>query len=121
MASANDKSQRFQSNEEVIEELTKDLESSCIRADDSSDANARSKNTIGGDSWDVMDKECNKDSNDNAQDTEKDVDEELLKDRDLLLTESEQEVCFCIGCLFCNLLQLFSVRCDLFTFAGIEM
>jgi len=121
MASANDKSQRVQSNEEVIEELTKDLESSCIRVDDSSDANARPKDTVDGDSWDVVDKECNNDSNDNAQNTEDDVDEELLKDRDLLLTESEQEVrYFCIGCLFCNLLQ-FSVRCDLSTFAGIEM
>ncbi|KAG5317636.1 TTC1 protein, partial [Pseudoatta argentina] len=87
MASSDDKSQRLQSNEEVIEELTKYLESSCIRVDDSSDANARAK----GDSWDVVDKECNEDSNDNAQNIEEDVDEELLKDRDLLLTESEQE------------------------------
>ncbi|KYM96268.1 PREDICTED: tetratricopeptide repeat protein 1 [Cyphomyrmex costatus] len=86
MASSNNKSQRL-SNEEVIEELTKDLESSCIRVDDSSDANARAKD----DQWDVVDKECNEDSNDNAQNIEEDVDEELLKDRDLLLTESEQE------------------------------
>jgi len=89
MASSDDKSQRLQSNEEVIEELVRDLESSCIRVDDSSDANAQAK----GDSWDVVNKECNEDSNDNAQSIEEDVDEELLKDRDLLLTESEQEVC----------------------------
>jgi len=89
MASSEDKSQRLQSNEEVIEELTKDLESSCIRVDNSSDTNARAK----GDPWDIVNKECKEDSNDNVQNIEEDVNEELLKDRDLLLTESEQEVC----------------------------
>lgn len=87
------KSQRLQSNEEVIEELTKDLENSCIRADGDGSSTARSNDArLDGDSWDVN-KERNEDS-DNAQDTEpsEDVDEELLKDRDLLLTESEQEV-----------------------------
>lgn len=87
MASASDKSQpRLQSNEEVIEELTRDLESSCVRADDAADARSKGDN-----SWDVVDKECNEDGNDNARSTEEDVDEVLLKDRDLLLTESEQE------------------------------
>lgn len=126
MASANDTSRRLQSNEEVIEELTRDLESSSVRVDDncSSDKNARSKDTIEGDSWDVMDEERNEDGN--AQNTDvplEDVDEELLKDRDLLLTESEQEVRICdvseTGHLFCNL--LFSLHCNLFTFADIEM
>ncbi|XP_011170096.2 tetratricopeptide repeat protein 1 [Solenopsis invicta] len=102
MASANDKSERLQSNEEVIEELTKDLESSCVRegGDQKEDGSSvtRSKDArLDGDSWDVLDKERNEDSDDNAQNTEplEDVDEVLLKDRDLSLTESEQEVLKC--------------------------
>lgn len=128
MASANDESQRLQSNEEVIEELTRDLESSCVRADGDrgtdGSSDARSKGAIDGDSWDVVDKECNEDGDDKVQITEEDVDEVLLKDRDLLLTESELEVrssCFRIEYLFRNLLQLFSVSCNLPTFAGVEM
>lgn len=99
MASANDESQKLQSNEEVIEELTRDLESSCVRADGDrgtdGSSDARSKGAIDGDSWDVVDKECNEDGDDNAQSTEEDVDEVLLKDRDLLLTESELEALRC--------------------------
>ncbi|KAL6262628.1 hypothetical protein P5V15_005421 [Pogonomyrmex californicus] len=95
MTSTNDKSQ-IQSNEEVIGELTRDLESSCIRengdqrVDGASDADARSRGVLENDSWDVVDKE---DNDDQAQNTDlvEDVDEDLLKDRDLLLTESEQE------------------------------
>lgn len=114
MASANDKSERLQSNEEVIEELTKDLESSCVRegGDQKEDGSSvtRSKDArLDGDSWDVLDKERNEDSDDNAQNTEplEDVDEVLLKDRDLSLTESEQEVHlffvhFCLGYIFCT-------------------
>lgn len=89
------KSQKLQSNEEVIEELTKDLESSCIKVDENSsddvlsktDANSRDPT---GDSWNVTDEEHNED---NAQSTDfvEDIEEEL-KDRDLLLTESEKEV-----------------------------
>lgn len=90
MASANDGSRRLQSNEEVIEELTRDLESSCVRAD----GDVKSK----GDPWDVVDKERKEGGDDNAQNTDvpsEDVDEVLLKDRDLLLTESEQEALKC--------------------------
>ncbi|KAL0105114.1 hypothetical protein PUN28_016637 [Cardiocondyla obscurior] len=100
MASANDESQKIQSNEEVIEELTKDLESSCVRTDDeqkancSSDARGRSKGD--GDAWDVENEEHKKD--DDSQDVDQpldDIDEVLLKDRDLLLTESELEELKC--------------------------
>ncbi|XP_024879595.1 tetratricopeptide repeat protein 1 [Temnothorax curvispinosus] len=100
MASANDRSPKLQPNEEVVEELTRDLEGSCIQADGdraadcSSKKNARSKGTLGGNAWDIVDEERNEDD-DNAQDADsppsEDVDEVLLKDRDLLLTESEQE------------------------------
>lgn len=125
MASANDRSQRLQSNEEVIEELTRDLESSCVRADSDrpSDANARSKD----DSWDIVDKECDESGDDNAHiyDTNvpsEDVDEELLKDRDLLLTESEQEVCsHCSVTGHSFAIFYSSVRCNPFTFAGVQM
>lgn len=93
MASSNDSAQRVQSNEEVIEELTRDLEGSCVREDRPSDKKARSKDA--GDSWDVVDEERDGSNDDNAQDTDQpaeDVDEVLLKDRDLLLSESELEV-----------------------------
>lgn len=87
MASADDGSRRLQSNEEVIEELTRDLESSCVRAD----GDAKPKD----DPWAVVDEERNEGGDDDARNTDvpaEDVDEELLKDRDLLLTEGEQEV-----------------------------
>lgn len=96
MDNTNDKSQKLQSNEEVIEELTKDLESSCIRVNEnstestSSNTDAETRNTTS-DSWDVIDQENSKISEDNAQDTEI-LDEESLKDRDVNLTEAEKEV-----------------------------
>lgn len=91
MDNATDKSERLQSNEEVIEELTRDLESSCIKPNEST----KSRN-VADDSWDV-DKEHNEGNDDNAQSTDpsEDVDEDFLKDRDLLLTEAEQEVYVC--------------------------
>lgn len=91
MDNATDKSERLQSNEEVIEELTRDLENSCIKPNEST----KSRN-VADDSWDA-DKEHNEGNNDNAQSTDpsEDVDEDFLKDRDLLLTEAEQEVYVC--------------------------
>lgn len=87
-----DKSGRLQSNEEVIEELTRDLESSCIKENEST----KSRN-VEDDSWNILDKEHNEDEDNDAQniDPSEDVDEELLKDRDLLLTEADQEVYVC--------------------------
>lgn len=86
MDNASDGSKGLQSNEEVIEELTRDLKSSYIKVDE----DAESKNTTD-DSWDVLDKEQ---GNDSAQDAEPSDDaiEDLLKDRDLSLSEAEQEV-----------------------------
>lgn len=92
-------SRKLQSNEEVIEELTRDLESSCIRVDENStenipsDANTKTRDIKDG-SWDVIDAEQNESNNDSAQNTDllEDVDEELLKDREVNLTEAEKEV-----------------------------
>lgn len=88
MDNASEKSKKLQSNEEVIEELTRDLESSCIKVDESTE----SKSTAG-DSWDIVDKDQD---NDNAQNTDlsDEAIEDLLKDRDLSLSEAEQEVRF---------------------------
>ncbi|XP_011864928.1 PREDICTED: tetratricopeptide repeat protein 1 [Vollenhovia emeryi] len=87
-SSAGDEGSRGpQSNEEVIEEITKDLKSSCIRG-------ASRASTDG--PWDVEERDG---VDDDAQDADappaEDVDEELLKDRDLLLTESEREALKC--------------------------
>lgn len=76
----------LQSNEEVIEELTRDLENSCVKADEGTE----SKNAAN-DSWDIADKEQDNDSVQNA-DPSDDAIEDLLKDRDLSLSETEQEV-----------------------------
>jgi len=86
----NNAGDRAQSNHEVIEELTADLESNCIR-----DENVNTRNESS--SWDVTDSEQNE-INDNAQETTSsdDIDEEFLKDRDLSLSESELEVHFFI-------------------------
>jgi len=88
MNNAGDSAQRLQSNDEVIQELTTDLEGSCIRDED---VNTRN----GSNSWDITDSEQNE-INDNAQETapSDDIDEEFLKDRDLSLSEDELEVRF---------------------------
>ncbi|KZC12690.1 PREDICTED: tetratricopeptide repeat protein 1 [Dufourea novaeangliae] len=86
----------LKSNEEIIEELTKDLESSCIRADensvsgkDSSKLNARN---------DSLPKETCERVETHIQDSQEPpdpprdfVDEELLKDREIGLSENEKE------------------------------
>lgn len=98
-------SQKLQSNEEVIEELTRDLENSCIEGDESlaqnitSDVETNNKN-LTDDLWDIIDKEH--DGNISVQNTDllEDTDEEL-KDREINLTEVEKKVCileyFCIA------------------------
>lgn len=93
MDNASDKSEKLQSNEEVIEELTRGLESSFIKMDESTKSG-----NIAGDSWDIVDEEPNEGNDDNAQNTDlsEDAIEDLLKDRDLLLTEAEQEVLQCL-------------------------
>ncbi|XP_070154592.1 tetratricopeptide repeat protein 1 [Polyergus mexicanus] len=92
MDNASDKSEKLQSNEEVIEELTQDLESSCIKMDENTESRNRA-----GDLWDIVDEKPNESNGDNAQNTDlsEDAIEDLLKDRDLLLTETEREAMKC--------------------------
>lgn len=106
-----DKSERLKTNEEIIEELTKDLESSCIKENDnyttskddiqkskngnlSNDCNERIKRNSDDDNWETK---CKGDAN-----HEKDnMDEEILKEREQNLSEEEKEVCiFCIYIIF---------------------
>lgn len=107
MDDTNKQSQKLQSNEEVIEELTRDLESSCLNSDKNTAQNITSNldtnNTnVIADSWDITGKEHDGSNSNNAQSTDalEDVDEELLRDREINLTEAEKEVCivkyFCI-------------------------
>lgn len=100
------KSESLKTNEQIIEELTKDLESSCIKVDENSaskDCNAES--TVN--SSNLADDPCKlvtDDSDDDAKHKTTDkhdvpndfVDEELLKDREVGLSESEKEVCILV-------------------------
>lgn len=99
-----EKSEGLKSNEEIIEELTKDLESSCIKVDcDSStkdneaETNVQSVNSAA-DSCEYhgANAESTTESKDkvDAQTTDHPndyVDEELLKDRELSLSDAEKE------------------------------
>lgn len=102
-----DTSNGLKSNEEIIEELTKDLGSSCIRVDENSVSNDNTTSSTK--RSDLSDNFCErlkasgdddiKCETENAQDTNlpKDfVDEELLKDREVTLSESEKEVHNCL-------------------------
>ncbi|XP_031832295.2 tetratricopeptide repeat domain 1 [Nomia melanderi] len=93
----------LKSNEEIIEELTKDLESSCLRVDE--DCTSSNKCAESDASNDSPPKEtCKHTKDNNAKCTAQNphgpdttepprdfVDEELLKDREIDLTESEKE------------------------------
>ncbi|KAK1130274.1 hypothetical protein K0M31_018412 [Melipona bicolor] len=98
-----DKSEGLKTNEQIIEELTRDLESSCIKVDDDA-----ASNDVVGDSVakgdDISDNycECVKTNGDNADRCEMEgkgdtnlpkdfVDEDKLKDRELTLSEDEKE------------------------------
>lgn len=99
-----EKSERLKTNEEIIEELTKDLESSCIKENDnyttsndniqeskngnlSNDCNERIKrNSNNDDNWETK---CKGDAN-HGKDN---MDEEILKEREQNLSEEEKEVC----------------------------
>ncbi|XP_076249778.1 tetratricopeptide repeat domain 1 [Calliopsis andreniformis] len=97
-----DTSEGLKSNEEIIEELTKDLENSCIKIDEkctSNDNNTQSST----ESCNLSDDSCErvKESSDDDKCETQDaknvnisadlVDEELLKDREVTLSESEKE------------------------------
>ncbi|XP_020289762.1 tetratricopeptide repeat protein 1 [Pseudomyrmex gracilis] len=101
MNDTNNKAQ-VQSNEEVVEELTRDLKSSCIEPNENSSTNvpssdARSRDAADDDSWNIPDEEHTAESNnENAQNTDpEEVIENLLKDRDSSLTECEKETLKC--------------------------
>ncbi|XP_043250402.1 tetratricopeptide repeat protein 1 [Colletes gigas] len=93
----------LKTNEEIIEELTKDLESSCNREDENSvsnDNNAKSnvkRSNLSNDFCEQVGENSYTDTNPKTQNAEKTdlpsdfVDEELLKDRELGLSESEKE------------------------------
>ncbi|XP_076625056.1 tetratricopeptide repeat domain 1 [Colletes latitarsis] len=93
----------LKTNEEIIEELTKDLESSCSREDKntvSNDNNAKSnvkRSNLSNDFCEQVGENSYTDTNPKTQNAEKTdlpsdfVDEELLKDRELGLSESEKE------------------------------
>lgn len=90
------KSESLKTNEQIIEELTKDLESSCIKVDEKSASNDDgAESTLNSGSLEdstrkvteIGDDETERDTN-----VPKDfVDEDSLKDRELTLSESEKE------------------------------
>lgn len=92
-------------NEEILEELMKNLKSSCVRVDeDCTSSNECAKSDANNDSLRKETCQYTKDnnakcttSNPHGPDTEPPrdfIDEELLKDREIDLTESEKEVCY---------------------------
>lgn len=97
----------LKTNEQIVDELTKDLESSCIRADDnqhvassenvakSTVSGVESKNFesdyVGKESDEQHDGKCEADSERDTNLSNDYVDEDALKDRELTLTESEKE------------------------------
>ncbi|XP_076179884.1 tetratricopeptide repeat domain 1 [Ptiloglossa arizonensis] len=81
----------LKTNEEIIEELTKDLESSCTRVNEDSVSNDNVKSNAEKNNP-SNDTECKTQGAQNDKDIPKDfVDEELLKDREFDLSESEKE------------------------------
>lgn len=91
------KPESLKTNEQIIEELTKDLESSCIKVDEKSAPNDDgAKSTL--DSGNLKDSAPNVVTETDNGETEPDtnvpkdfVDEDSLKDRELTLSESEKE------------------------------
>lgn len=107
-----DKSENSKMNEQIIEELTKDLESSCIRANNNPASNDNIKDSTekNGNSSGACSERVGI-INDNADECETGakgdtnfpqdyIDEESLKDRELTLSEDEKEVCSCLQSLW---------------------
>ncbi|XP_003490923.1 tetratricopeptide repeat protein 1 [Bombus impatiens] len=99
-----DKSENSKMNEQIIEELTKDLESSCIRANNNPASNDNIKDSTekNGNSSGACSERVGI-INDNADECETGakgdtnfpqdyIDEESLKDRELTLSEDEKEI-----------------------------
>lgn len=112
------KCETVKTNEEIIEELTKDLESSCIKEDEISMAkdiqyqtSERNKNNLSEESLkDIINKDDSdsNERNDNA-DSKKaagdSIDEEFLKEREKNLSVAEKEVSHILFNLFLFLLE----------------
>lgn len=90
------KQENLKSNKEIVDELTKDLENSCIKTDENSipkDSNANESvegGSLTDDPWESIGKDPDKKADDANLPTDF-VDEELLKDRELNLSEEEKE------------------------------
>lgn len=92
----------MQTNEEIIEELTKDLKSSCMDEDGAKSDKKENSESMSNkdDPWENIGKDPDEEKKNGEVDTAQDVidedfsDEEELKDRDLNLTEDEKEVSF---------------------------
>lgn len=108
MDNVDDKSTlRRPSNEEVIDELTRDLASSCVKDDNTEN---------GSNTWDIPDGDDASTQGPNVLPPEDDeVDEESLKDRDMSLSEGEREVCF----LYLGTIVMCMLQCPL-SLAGDE-
>lgn len=90
------KSESLKTNEQIIEELTKDLESSCIKVDEKSASNDGAGSTLNSGNLKDSDPEVVTESGDDESECDTNVpkdfvDEESLKDRELTLSESEKE------------------------------
>ncbi|XP_076765303.1 tetratricopeptide repeat domain 1 [Xylocopa sonorina] len=98
------RSEDLKTNEQIIEELTKDLESSCIRIDENYSASnvstAKSKAVRTSNQLDNSNEHVEISSGNEERETEDEyagdrstefIDEELLKDRELNLSESDKE------------------------------
>lgn len=91
------KSEYFLSNEEIIADLTKDLEDSCIKDDPSTSVeSSKTKDESHAEDESELKPSSKIDDKSDAKTSESpnefDIDEERLKDRELELTEDEKQV-----------------------------
>lgn len=88
-----DKCPRVQSNEEIIEELTKDLETSCIKSDVESGTNETKQEKGRGDNdpWEDIEHDRSESTEKIHEIPEDFVDEEALKDREVGLMDEEKQ------------------------------
>lgn len=84
-----DKSRDLKTNEQIIEELMKNLKSTSMRADD----DAASSNDVVGDSIPKNGDNADRCEMEGKGDTNLPNDEDTLKDKELTLSEDEKEVC----------------------------
>lgn len=112
------KCETVKTNEEIIEELTKDLENSCMKEDENSMAkefqyqsSERNKNNLSQESLKDVINNDDPDSNEKNDDADSkkaagdSIDEEFLKEREKNLSEAEKEVSHILFNLFLFLLE----------------